>query len=184
MNVELLRKELKKIKDEALRCTVERILQNIPECMERKASSSSGKYHPDFDNVDGGNINHTKAVVRVLSTLLNEYESYDVYAIHVDELYAAAILHDMMKYGEYPENSEHTVSDHPILAANLIRAEYPGVARLIESHMGRWNEIRNEEKEVVGYLPIPITHEERLLHTADHIASQKWISQKILEVEL
>ena len=181
MNIELLRRELDLIGDEALRKTVEGILRDIPDCMEHKPSSSSGKYHPDFDNEDGGNINHTKAVVRVLGTLLSEYESYEVYCIKVDNLYAAAILHDMMKYGENPDEAECTVSDHPFLAANLIRAEYPSVARLIESHMGRWNEIRNEEKEVVGYLPIPISHEERLLHTADHIASQKWIDRSILE---
>lgn len=180
MNIELLRRELDLIGDEALRKTVEGILRDISECMEHKPSSSTGKYHPAFDCEDGGNINHTKAVVRVLGTLLGEYESYEVYCIKVDNLYAAAILHDMCKYGEFPENSEHTVSDHPILAANLIRATYPDVARLIESHMGRWNEIRNEEKEVVGYLPIPISHEERLLHTADHIASQKWIDRSIL----
>lgn len=53
MNVELLRREVNLIKDEALRNKVETILQDIPEVMEHKPSSSSDKYHPDFDRIDG-----------------------------------------------------------------------------------------------------------------------------------
>lgn len=181
MNIELLRKEIELIKGDALRTKVEEILKEIPDVMEHKPSSSSGKYHPEFDCGDGGNINHTKAVVRVLTDLLQMYNSYDLYSINVDNLYASAILHDMCKYGENPEEAEHTVSNHPILAANLIRADFPQVAQIIESHMGKWNEIRNEEKEVIGYLPIPINHEQWILHLADYIASRRYISERIFE---
>ena len=144
MNVELLRREVNLIKDEALRNKVETILQDIPEVMEHKPSSSSDKYHPDFDRIDGGNINHTKAVVKVAEKLVDGFSSwnYALHSINADHIYAACILHDMCKYGTDPDNTDHTVHEHPKLAGDLIRADYPHVAFLIDSHMGKWNTSR------------------------------------------
>lgn len=182
MNVELLRKELDYIQDSELKGVVTEILSRIPECMEHKPSSSSGKYHPAFDNIDGGNINHTKAVVAVAKTLISgilDWERCQYYIID-DYIYAACILHDMCKYGNDPVNTQHTVTSHPMLAANLIRDKYPIIAMLIESHMGKWNQIKND-KQVIGYLPLPCTFMQKLVHMADHIAAQKWISEDILK---
>lgn len=179
MNKELLRREINLIKDEALRTEVERILDGIPECMEHKPSSSSGKYHPEFDNVDGGNVNHTKAVVKVAEKLVDGFSSWD-YSLHLiipDQIYAACILHDMCKYGDDPDNTDNTVHEHPILAGNLIRQKYPHVAFLIDSHMGRWNTSRFGGQT----LPVPITFMQKIVHIADCIAAQKWVSDKILE---
>lgn len=183
MNIELLRRELNLIKDETLRKAVEDILVTIPECMEHKPSSSSGKYHPQFDCVDGGNINHTKAVCKVAETLIGGFSSWDrqLYNINDDYIYAACILHDMMKYGETPDTQQYTVKNHPILAGNLIRPNYPQIAFLIDSHMGKWNEITDDKRNVIGHMPIPITFMQKIVHMADHIAAQKWISDTILQ---
>lgn len=179
MNIELLRKEINLITDQPLRECVERILKEIPECMEHKPSSSSGKYHPEFDRIDGGNINHTKAVVKVAQTLISGFSAWDrnIYNIQDDMIYAACILHDMCKYGEDPDNCDHTVHNHPVLAGNLIRAEYPAVAFLIDSHMGKWNTSKMDPTT----LPVPITFMQKIVHIADHIAAQTWISDSILK---
>lgn len=179
MNVELLRRELNLIKDEALKNKVEAILQNIPEVMEHKPSSSSGRYHPDFDNSDGGNIKHTKAVVKVAEKLVDGFSSWDyaVYNLNADYIYAACILHDMCKYGTDPDTATHTVHEHPKLAGDLIRSDYPHVAFLIDSHMGKWNTSKYSNVT----LPVPVTFMQKIVHIADCIASQKWISDKILD---
>ena len=184
MNAELLRRELNLIKNEALRGKVEEILRSIPECMEHKPSSSSGKYHPEFDRVDGGNINHTKAVVKVAEILMDATDYFadaETYKEVFDSVIAACILHDMMKYGTDPDEAEHTVSNHPILAAKLIEDYDPKIAGLIECHMGKWNGIKNEQREVVGYMPKPGNLLEVIVHFADLIASREWVSEKILE---
>lgn len=179
MNVELLRRELNLITDEALKNKVEAILQNIPEVMEHKPSSSSGKYHPDFDNTDGGNIKHTKAVVKVAEKLVDGFSSWNFVKLYLiaDYVYAACILHDMCKYGTDPDTATHTVHEHPKLAGDLIRSDYPHVAVLIDSHMGKWNTSKYSNVT----LPVPETFMQIIVHIADCIAAQKWVGNGILE---
>lgn len=159
--------EIDEIYDEDLRYqTMKTFLDGCPNYFIEKPSSSSGKYHSLDEIGKYGNLLHTK---RVFAEYCNISESWvEAGWITPREKEcgkAAALLHDMMKYGWPSEQNEHTVSDHDLVAASV--AEHIGdmpesVVRLIEIHMGPW-----------GEGPDPETPAERLFHTADKSAARR-----------
>jgi len=160
-----LAKELSLIKDIDLRAKVINVLTNeISERHLRMPASSTGKYHPDFSNGEGGLVRHVKAVVLLVSELSRARPD-----MNPDILIAAAILHDFRKYEGVDPYTKH---EHPAtMAALCYQYGMPDVARLIESHMGIWTTAKNSK--IV--LPRPERDDEWLLHYADYIASRKWM---------
>jgi putative nucleotidyltransferase with HDIG domain len=168
--VGIFSKELALIKDEELKAKVVTILvTEVTDRHSKEAASSTGKYHPDFANGEGGLVRHIKAVVLITEELCRARPD-----LNHDVLIAAAILHDMRKYEGVDPYTKH---EHPVtMAALCYQYNMPSVGRLIESHMGIWTTARNSSVE----LPKPEKDDEWLLHYADYIASRKWLVIKEL----
>lgn len=166
----------------------------IPDYFWSIPSSSSGKYHPEDEICEGGLVRHTLKTVKVakdtmavikdmLSTnieILNEEYDYVGQLLTLagniskkDREYAIAalFLHDSYKNGN--PNVGHTIHEHPIVAAQAVSKVLNPcaniVARLIVSHMGRWN--TSKYSEVI--LPTPEDDLQKFVHLCDYIASRK-----------
>ena len=85
------------------------MLDLAPSAFWEKASSSTGKYHKVDENQPGGQVVHTLRVCLVVEHLVRMDELTEM---ERDILLAAAILHDICKYG-VDGKSEHTLSEHP-----------------------------------------------------------------------
>jgi len=164
---EIFERELSLISDNELREWTERMLSTNVEYQHKHApASSSGKYHPECSNGEGGLVRHTKLVVHLVLTLLDTRPDLSK---ERDRLVSAAILHDM---GKYHDDSRFVTHDHPAYMASLcIEEGQPEIASLIAAHMGSWN--TNTHSNVV--LEVPYNERRWLLHYADYIASRKWI---------
>lgn len=171
-NISVFEEELNLIPLTQVRDVVRSLLGQVPAYFWEVAASSSGKYHPAYALGEGGLIRHTKAAVKFFTELMNleflgltdEDKSYGI---------AALILHDSQKQGGGTEG--HTVFDHPLLAAEFVRANAPEwfaakVSPLIASHMGEWNTSKYAEGVV---LPKPEAKLEQLVHECDYLASRK-----------
>jgi hypothetical protein len=172
---ESLLPEIELIQDDQLRAIVLEFVEDRPDWLCDRASTSSGKYHPESENGPGGLIRHTKAVVVVLLDLMESLPQFDEYSKERDDLIAAAIIHDLAKYEN--EDSKYTSFDHPLAASKIWqevcdRRGYidTGVKDLVERHMGRWC----TSKYSRATLPTPETFNQVMLHWADYIASRKY----------
>lgn len=165
---ELLRRlpEINQIEDEGLKAGVIRtFLYGCPDYFWERPSSSSGKYHSIDERGEYGNWLHTK---RVFAEFCNLAESWVKLGViteqQVEEGKAAALIHDMMKYGWPSEQNEHTIQNHDLVAAEVAR-DIGGlpeeVCEIIERHMGPW-----------GKGPDPEDGIALLLHTADKSAAR------------
>lgn len=146
---------------------IDAFCNHAPEYFWEVPTSSTGKYHPEDERGEHGNWLHTKRV----------FYQYD---LHSESLLrggvitetqrnrgrAAALLHDLFKYG-YPEREgEHTVNYHDILNASFVRQHTElddEVARIIETHNGPWH---------LG--PFPRTLHEWAHHFADQSAAHSY----------
>lgn len=180
----LFKKELNLITNKSLRNHIINILDNYVHFDNYlKPSSSTGKYHPYFDNTDYGNTNHTKAVVKLCKVLLQS--RIDLQNSIKDIIYASAILHDMWKYDG---RSSHTCRNHAELAFQFLESyslernlendiigwSLTNIAYIIKYHMGHWsyenkldwiNEISKDEQLKDAIL---------IVHYADIICSRKF----------
>lgn len=150
-------------------------------------ASFSAEYHPPDERGQGGNVLHTKRVVRACQLLADsfalEYEERDL-------LYAAALIHDITKGVVWESNGQPSYDPmHPYTVERYLRmariedqrytSEFQSstlfldeesaqaIMRLVRCHMGVWS-------------PIPETYPmyslEMILHSADHLASHlHWI---------
>lgn len=180
-----LNPELALITNDTIRTITRAVLDAAPDCFWTMPASTTGKYHPAHSLGAGGLIRHTKAVVHLTTHLLNMegHEPGDsIYSLAI----AAAILHDCCKKAD---TERYTAFDHPLRAASLITEVYERIATtlpdtiadsttlaavrtlrsLVKSHMGRWNFDPRTGTE----LPRPLTPLQRLIHTADYLASRK-----------
>jgi 23S rRNA maturation-related 3'-5' exoribonuclease YhaM len=94
---EALEGEVALIQKTERREAISAFLKTLPAWLLERGATSSKKYHSGRDNGPGGLIYHTRAVVRVLTTILEEFPMYD-YPESRDNLIAAAIVHDLAKY--------------------------------------------------------------------------------------
>lgn len=174
-----LNKQLNLIQVPAIRTLTRAVLDAAPTCFWTMPASTTGKYHPDHSLGEGGLIRHTKAVVHLTTHLLT-MEGYqpedEAYALAI----AAAILHDCCKKADH---EHYTAFDHPLRAADLItevNSHLPAdtsapahtvrtLCSMVKCHMGRWNLDPRTGIE----LPRPLTPLQRLIHTADYLASRK-----------
>jgi hypothetical protein len=148
-------------------------------------ASSSGKYHPDFARKVGGLVLHTKAVVDILHTLIDEQELFGLKRFERDMLYVAAIAHDIKKQGD--GSAGHTTFQHPLYASKYVLEIYKDnqkelekmcistdnalkLSSIVSTHMGKWYAKYD--------IPTPNTLGAYLLCTADVIASRKEWNQK------
>lgn len=151
---------------------VEEFYYSVPSILH-KSSSSTGKYHKDFEGNVPDILDHT---LEMMSGIIGMKDSiarqYDVTTYQM--LMAAAAIHDALKYGWNP--GEHTVSNHPELAGrhvlefakshllgkdkNVIRM----MAATVAYHSGPWTP-NVRKPEFFGY---PFN----LVHTMDMLSAR------------
>ena len=175
--IELFKEELNLIVRKDVRDFVEAILEAAPDYVFWDCpSSSSGKYHP-IDELEGsGNVLHTRKVFAVAYELSRGLDCEE----NRDLVLAAVLVHDLAKQGL--KKSNHTVRDHPQLAAKLIADVYNNgfkdkldrrAANIIYwavfYHYGPWTE-KSVRKPLTEYSP-----EQLCVYISDYIASKRFI---------
>lgn len=146
-------------------------------------SSFSGKYHPSDEHNYGGNVLHTKRVVRAAKIMS---ESYSLSREDTDIVFAACLLHDVTKGIKIQgEDSFHYDPMHPYTVAKMVKKcqeddkKYASesqsstlfvsedivqsILRLVRCHLGPWSPVPET---------IPITYMDMIVHLADNIASK------------
>lgn len=146
-------------------------------------SSFSGKYHPADEHNYGGNVLHTKRVVRAAKIMC---QSYSLTREDTDIVFAACILHDVTKGIKLEgEDSFHYDPMHPYTVARLVKRcqeddkNYASesqsstlfisedivqsILRLVRCHLGPWSPVPET---------IPITYMDMIVHLADNVASK------------
>lgn len=176
-------KAISKINDTDLREACCKLADTLPAYFWTAPASSSGKYHPMCDLGEGGLVRHSLMVCKVAldlydaeifmpkSSILPEFEK--------DMIRVTALFHDCLKQGCLDEGG-HTVFTHPILAAecvsqhlyNIVPIEaIQTISSAIKRHMGRWTTSQYD----TATLEKPETPFDKLIHTADYVASRKYI---------
>jgi HD superfamily phosphodiesterase len=169
--IDAFRAELSLIADRDIGSTTEAILALAPNHYLTVPSSSSGKYHPEDEIAAGGQLLHTKRVVR----LARELGRKDSLAqAEMDILTAAAIVHDLAKFGWGEQPTRHSQKGHEydLVFKTTLRLHacphYQDIVSIAVLHSGRW-----------GPGPLfdakPIIALGAILHTADYIASRNYV---------
>lgn len=182
--LEILKKEINYIKDSSRRKDLKTLIGLLPDYFFEVPAASTGKYHPDFAQGEGGLVRHTKVAVRIAQELLaNNTVGAKFSDKDKDLIIMALILHDGVKSGM--EHSKYTKFDHPLLVSKLIMEnkgkvsldidDLRKICSMIESHMGEWTFDTYQQKEV---LPKPKTAEQRFVHMCDYLASRKFLDVK------
>jgi hypothetical protein len=180
MKAETFKKELNYIKNNKYKEEAKKLIELLPDYFFEIPASSTGKYHPNFAQGEGGLVRHTKVAVRMCYELANNNSiGYGFSNDEKDLMIIALIMHDGLKSGLPKE--KYTRVDHPLLAANLIRenkdklkltnGEIEFIAQAIETHMGEWNTDFNGNE----VLPLPKNKYQRFVHMCDFLASKKFI---------
>lgn len=174
---ELIRRlpEIERVKDDTIKAfLIDAFLEGCPEYFWKLPTSSSGHYHPRDEIDDHGNWLHTKRMYATYENLSRSLVEAGVITERERELgKAAALLHDMFKYGFPEAEGQHTINYHDVLAAAYVRqyTDLPDkVAELIETHNGAWH---------TG--PTPRDLHEWCLHFADMSAAARGTNTAIVE---
>ena len=168
-------RELNLIVSEDLRmATISYFNERVPLHFWTDSASSSGKFHPQLSQGEGGLVRHTKAVVMFAEELLR----MSTYAYMKDEykdyVIVACLVHDTMKYGlheydkkeyrNHAKNASIAFAEWCRTACDFEPSEY--LLGAIASHMGQWS--TNKEDR-------PFTNIDRCVHMADYMASRPFI---------
>lgn len=177
-----LLEEIEYISDDAIKSFVRSVLLRADKFWTIP-SSFSGKYHPSDEHGIGGNVLHTKRVVRIANLMS---DSYVLSPEERDIVLAACLLHDVCK-GISKDGSDDCKYDpmHPYTVGRLV--EYcqqedknfanesmsstlfvseeivQSILRLIRCHLGPWSPIPET---------YPITYLDYIVHLSDNIASK------------
>lgn len=174
--------ELEMITDDAIRSFTRSILLKSKNFWDIP-SSFSGKYHPADEHGVGGNVLHTKRVVRIANSIS---ESYALANDERDIVLAACILHDVCKGIEKDDGTGCKYDPmHPYTVNRLVEQCLKhdknfsnesqsstlyvsediihSILRLIRSHLGPWSPIPET---------YPITYLDYIVHISDNIASK------------
>lgn len=174
-----LQPELDLIVDQKIRDFTKHVLEKAPEYFWTVPSSSSGKYHPDQSNGNGGLVRHTKAVVYFAVKICDVYSAI---GIEKDCIISACILHDILKYGEVKKS--YTTKNHDYEGAMFVKRigedfglDQDSLFVIIDSiawHMGRWTDMtgRIQKRSFPGEYTKPML----ITHLADVISAQKNVS--------
>lgn len=159
---------LELIDDPALREETTRVTSRAPAYFWTVPASTSGFHHP-LCRGERGLWVHTLMLSTVIERLADSCVGLgDLARDEVDHAHAAAILHDQRKNGDPASPSRKSVSDHDLRMGRVLReqADVPeSVVEAVEAHMGPWYD---------G--PAPESPIERLVHTADMVASTETIT--------
>lgn len=174
-----LQPELNQIVDKKIRDFTEHVLQQAPKYFWTVPSSSSGKYHPEQSNGEGGLVRHTKAVIYFAVKLC---DVYSVVGIEKDCIISACILHDIVKYGE--EKQSHTTKNHDYEGAMFVKRLgddfgldqniLSTIAGCVAWHMGKWTDMTGRKKTQA--FPDEYTKPQMITHLADVISAQRNVS--------
>lgn len=175
---EFFEREILNIESEDLRDFVRYFFDvHVGEWFWKSGASSSGKYHPQFAQGEGGLVRHTRAVEWVCEELLRMSSYAYMCPAFKDYARAACLLHDTRKYGRGDTEDKDCYKEHGALAAEDVAAAWAEFYRdeydfqpcpelllmAIRSHMGQWTENRDDR---------PFTNIDRLVHLSDYIASR------------
>lgn len=176
--------ELNSISNINIRKMCSWFVTKIPDYIFEVPASSSGKYHPKKAREKHGLVYHTKVAVNIAKHLFLTIKDPDIKYFE-DIAIMALILHDSTKSGV--QNTGHTLGNHPMIASSYIKSlfyqEYLNiislennlelrqdmcyvineVTRVIESHMGRWNN---------NIMPTPNDVLSLIVHQADYLSSK------------
>lgn len=139
-----------------------------------EGASSTGKYHPQFSQGEGGLVRHVRAAAWFLEELLRLSSNAYMSAEYKDFARVAILLHDCRKYGGI-EYDKTCYAEHGKLCAEAVEVAWvemfqtsaPELLKMaIRSHMGQWTENRNDR---------PFTPIDRVVHLADYISSRSFI---------
>lgn len=177
-----LLEEINMIQDDGIASFVRSVLLKA-ESFWSIPSSFSGKYHPADEHKPGGNVLHTKRVVRIAKIMA---ESYSLSEDELDIIIAACILHDVTK-GVMSSDVDTFCYDpmHPYTVAKFIAScqiadkefgsdaqsttlfiteeSVQTILRLIRCHLGPWSPVPET---------YPITYMDYIVHLSDNIASK------------
>lgn len=175
----IFEEELNRIKNDDIRTIVRNYLEmDVPKYFWEVSASSTGKYHPSFDQGLEGLVRHTTMVVAVALEMsrLHSFSENDT-----DIILAACIIHDTFKNG-YIDN-ERTVFSHPDIAAaefyksasvyldthdevsDAAKFAIPKICQAVASHMGQWGRVK------------PMTIIDEFVAECDFIASRKFFDK-------
>lgn len=182
-NVNTLRGCIDLIENEKLKSLIEEFFETVvPDYFWTVPSSSTGKYHSESDQGEGGLVRHTITLCRVAMDLAHMADWEDTVAVNGDEIIAACLLHDSFKY-DLPKK-EFTVHEHPNIAAwqwdNWIQTKHAKevdwdedlLTECIRSHSGQWTESPHSEVELCP----PASRASKFVHYCDYIASRKYVT--------
>lgn len=173
-NIKLFEREINLIVNEDLRMAVKSYMdEETPDYFWTDGASSSGKYHPQFAQGEGGLVRHTKAVVMFAEELLRMSSYAYMKEEYKDYVIAACILHDTAKYG-IGEYDKAEYKNHAPAAADAFDSWCKSIGydcsefmlNAIRSHMGQWSTDRDDR---------PFTNIDRCVHMADYMASRPFI---------
>lgn len=170
--------ELNYINDTRIRNACLEMIKILPDYFFTIPASSTGKYHPEYAQGEGGLLRHSKAATRIGYELLKDPSIGDKYTTkEKDLLIMALLLHDGLKSGMPQE--KYTRFDHPILMANYIMDneellgleidEIEFLEDVIKTHMGVWTKDYNGNE----ILEKPKTKYQNFVHMCDYLASCK-----------
>lgn len=198
--VKVFESELALIHSRFIQQLVTNCLAKTPDYFFTVGASATSKHHPAYTLGTGGLIRHTKAAVKIYTELMQnglpywyQWQDTDIQRFmncaEVDDIcIAALILHDTYKRG-IGEGGEHSLHEHPILAAQqIIKIGFaiPDlsldegemvhlIASLVETHMGKWAFSRHSSV----ILPVPDSWLARVVHLCDYLASRKCIEVQL-----
>lgn len=175
MNSLYFKRELDLIMDEDLRMAVKCFFdERVPKYFWEIGASSSGKFHPQFSQGEGGLVRHVKAVVMFAEELLRMSSYAYLPDAYKDYIICACLIHDCAKYGMSNEMDKGAYKEHAPNGAKMFDAfmvEAYGVhppeklLDAVRTHMGQWS-----EKEDKPFTPI-----DRCVHMADYMASRSFL---------
>lgn len=176
---EVIKNELNLLKSDRIRSACLKLINLLPDYFFEVATSSTGKYHPEYAVGEGGLLRHSKAAMRIGFELLNDPCIGDKYTEDEKDLMLMGLLvHDGLKLGNPRE--KYTRFDHPILMAEYIKEnastleeltseEITFLGDVIKTHMGPWTTDYNGN----DVLERPKTKYQNFVHMCDYLASRK-----------
>lgn len=174
-----------KIKNDDLRNVAMTMVDDAPDYFWTVAASSTGKYHPQCDLGMGGLVRHSIMVAQATVDFVRSEIFVEDTEMNVDMAIIAGLFHDILKHGIVAEDgtyNKYTVFNHPILGAEFVQTHFDNanidaditkvIVGAINSHMGKWNTDKRNPDIV---LSVPSTSFQKLVHSADYVASRKYI---------
>lgn len=179
--LEPLMDEINIIQDQAIRFFVRSVLLKANSFWVAP-SSIAGKYHPPDEHEPGGNVLHTKRVVRIVEMIC---QAQDRSAFETDILVAAALIHDVTKAVQWEdkmsydpmhpytvdkfveecllEDSHHADNANRSTTLYLDEETLGQILRLVRCHLGLWSPVPET---------YPVTGLDWTIHLADYLASK------------